>query len=271
MKKLVVSMFVVALTLSMFAVTGVHALDFGTEITVFDGIGSGTTGWNRASEDQEVAQGCVGEQGWDLEGMFLQGSELGLVGGFDFQNGKWDSQSKTQITSGDIFIDVTGDIVYGQNITGLKGNGNKDVNNQFGYDYAIDLNFDGDTLTYDVYQIDQTATLTMGWYRQNDTSGAWEYKNGGTLVQSGLIGSYQAGLSNADTGFLGGSHNALSLDLSFLGSNVNFTAQFTMSCGNDLLVGQGTTPVVATPEPGTLALVGLGLLGAVMLKRKTRK
>lgn len=271
MKKLVVSLVVVTLALTMLHVAKVQALNFGTNITAFDGIGEGTTGWNRRNEDQEVAKGCVGDQVWDLEGMFLQGSQLSLVGGFDFANGE--TAPYGQVYSGDIFIDVTGDITYGKNITGLdpKKNGNKDVKNVFGYDYAIDLKFNNGSLTYDVYEIDDDANLTMGWYRQNDTSGAWEYKNGGTLVQSGLSFDYQTGLSNAETGFLGGSHNAISLDLSFLGSEVNFTAQFTMGCGNDVMVGKGTTPgTVATPEPGTLALVGLGLLGAVVLNRKKR-
>lgn len=264
MKKLAVSLCVVMLALATLHVVNVQALDFGKKITAYDGLG-------QADEDGEVALNCVNSQEWDLEGMFLKGTELSLVGGFDFANGE--KAPYGQVYSGDIFIDVTGDIVYGQNITGLSGDGNQDVNeNKFGYDYVLSLNFNGSALTYDVYKIDQTANLTMGWYRQNDTSGAWKYnKSGGTLFQSGLIGGYQSGLSNADTGFGGGLHNALSLDLSFLGSNQNFTAQFTIGCGNDAMIGKGTTPVVATPEPGTLALVGLGLLGAVMLKRKNRK
>jgi hypothetical protein len=263
MKKLVVSICVAMLALATFQVVGVQAL--GTNITQFDGVGQGTIGWNSTNEDEEVAWNCVGEQKWDLEGMFLQGSELSLVGGFNFASGE------QGFLSGDIFIDVNGDFKYGKDVaTGLSGEGNKDIQNKYGYDYAIDLKFNNGKLAYDVYKIDGNATLQMGWYRQNDTSGAWQYKNGGALVQSGLLGGYQTGLSDAATGFKGGSHNALSLDLSFLGANQNFTAQFTMGCGNDLLVGKGTTSVVATPEPGTLVLVGLGLVAAALLNRKKR-
>ena len=42
----------------------------------------------------------VAEQKWDLEGFFLQGTTLTMIGGFDFLNGE------SNYTSGDIFISI---------------------------------------------------------------------------------------------------------------------------------------------------------------------
>jgi len=56
------------------------------DITIYDNRGTGT-GWYGGNEDQEVEPGMVNTQAWDLEGFFLQGNSLSMVGGFDFKNG----------------------------------------------------------------------------------------------------------------------------------------------------------------------------------------
>lgn len=261
MKKLLGSLAVFTLCVGFIGIANVFALDFGDEITIMDNAGTGTGWYSKAKEDQEVEKNCVATQPWDLEGFFLDGTKLTMVGGYDFLNGYHD------IYSGDIFLDVDGDIVYGQDVTTLSGNGNKGITNEFGYDYVLDLNFD--TLSYDVYQIDSSASLISPYYRQNDTSGAWKYESGGTLLTSGTI-DYLAGLSDADTGFAGGAHNAASVDLGFIASSTDFTAHFTMGCGNDDLMGQGhlDVPPTPTPEPGTLLLLGFGVFGLVGVARK---
>ena len=285
MKRLLVSSFIVTLVLSVVGVTSVFALDFGQQITVFDGAASAgwttayTTWWNTTNEDQEVEWGDEIGQAWDLEGFFLNNTTLTMVGGYDFKNG-YDG-----IYSGDIFIDVNGDMAYGKDVTGLNSSkvsglnwndGFKSLNNTFGYDYVVDMTFDPKTLasTYNIYQIDQTAVLQSGYYRQNDASGAWRYLSGGTLLGSGTL-TYQTGLQDSEVGFVGGNHNALSIDLNFLQAGTDFTVQYTMGCGNDDLIGKGSiapaAPVGGVPEPGTLFLLGSGLLGVAALARKQRK
>ncbi|PID57783.1 hypothetical protein CSB45_06040 [candidate division KSB3 bacterium] len=244
---------------------GLHhsvALDLGTDITIAD-LNSRGEGWYGDREDQETEPGTITNQSWDLEGMFLRGSQLSLVGGYDFRQGEH------KIYTGDIFIDVDGDIVYGQDITTLRGNGYQALSNSFGYDYVIDLTLDGNTLSssYDVYQLDASATLLSPYYRLNDESGAFRYVAGGELIGSGDV-FYQSGLSDAELGFLGGRHNVLSVDLSFLNPGTAFTAHYTMGCGNDDLMGSGSLAPTATPEPGTLLLLSSGMFAVIGLLRK---
>jgi hypothetical protein len=266
----------------------VWAYDLGQNVTVFDGTAIGTDSWwGNQNEDQEVEYNDQANQAWDLEAFFQKDMSLSMVGGYDFKNGY------EGVTSGDIFIDVTGDMVYGQNVTRLAGStnadgsnrvgttsndGNLQVKNVFGYDYVLDMNFAGST--YDIYQIDSTATLKMDYYRQNDTSNAWQYVSGGTKIGTGTF-TYTTGQTNAQTGLLGGSHNVVSgIDLSFLAKDipVDFVTHFTMACGNDNLIGKGQlaavpppTPPTGTPEPATMFLLGSGLIGLAGLKKRFNK
>jgi hypothetical protein len=94
------------------------------------------------------------------------------------------------------------------------------------------------------------------------------------LISSGSAFDYQRNLTDAATGFKGdselgkASHYALSVDLSFLNPGTSFTAKYTMGCGNDDLIGKGKIETPAVPEPGTLILLGGGLLGLIAIARK---
>lgn len=270
MKKLAVLISIVTMVLCVAGVNEVFALDLGQEITIYDLVSSSETGWYGQQEDNETEPGTVQHQSWDLEAFFLKGTTLSMVGGYDFVNGV--QGNGMLFTSGDIFIDVDGDAQYGPDNNGT-GYNNTIVNNTFGYDYVLDLDFaSSEGLKYNIYAIDETASVqtTTVYYNINQEANPWQYDSGGKLLGSGTI-DYQAGLNDSQLGLglVGGAHNVLSLDLGFLGADINnFTVHFTMECGNDNLMGQYYNPI---PEPSTVLLLGIGLLGVVGIGRQRIK
>lgn len=103
-------------------------------------------------EDQEVEPGMVYNQNWDLEGMFLTGTTLTLVGGWNFQNGytSWDSKL---YTSGDIFLGYkfsgdTDPVKYGESGNKLPNGGN--LTGSYGYDFVLRVNWG--TGAYDIVE-----------------------------------------------------------------------------------------------------------------------
>jgi hypothetical protein len=240
-------------------------ISFATNITIPDLNSSSSNSWYGTHEDQEVEPGMARSQAWDLEGFFVNGTVLSLVGGYDFKNG---AGSGKKFYSGDIFIDITGDAVYG-NTKGSE-NGNRQVANTFGYDYVLDL--DWDNLTYDLYGINGNSKVLTAYYKQNQGSSPWRYDSGGTLIYKDKNFDYITGLTDGQTGFLGGLHNKLSMDLSFLNTltgnaHTDFTVHYTMGCGNDNIMGYGTIP---NPEPATMILLGFGLIGIAGIGRKIK-
>lgn len=236
------------------------AIDLGDNITISDDNYQGS-GWYSNREDQEVEPGMVTGQKWDQEGFFLNRGSLTMVSGFDFVNGE--SGSGRHFSAGDLFLDVNNDAVYGDIHRG--SNGYETVKNSFGYDYVLDLDFS--TLSYDVYAIDANTDVVTAFYKQNDGSSPFQFHAGAgdVALASGTIDL--GTLTDAESGFQGGTHYFASLDISFLGDGTEFIAHNTMGCGNDNLMGQGTVEV---PEPGILAMLGLGLAGIGFSRRKAK-
>ena len=183
--------------------------------------------------------------------MFFDGRYLSIVGGWDFK-GELDG-----IGSGDIFISTMGKVSYGSGI--IDGSINKTVQNSFGYNYVFDVDWQSNT--YTLWEINENTLVTTATaFGQSNpvaySSGSVQKKGDGTF-------HYKDKLTDAETGFTGGQHFQVSnFDLSpILGPDGSFIAHFTQECGNDVIMGQ-------VPEPGTLILLGMGLLGISAMGRK---
>lgn len=253
-------------------------LGSASQITIFDNQKNNTANtadaWhNQENEDNEVEPGANIGQKWDLEGMFFDGTNLSIVGGWDFVNG---SGFNDGIGSGDIFISTSAPVSYGTSTINSSISNNpagNPIRNNFGYNYVFDIDWEsfGDTSTnpgvymgtYTLWQItDETfVTPSTGIGASNPVA----YHSGAVEGPDAITGNltYTSGLSDTDTGFTGVDHFMLSgLNIAdipnFKGS---FTAHFTQECGNDSIMGQ-------VPEPATMILLGMGLLGISAIARK---
>lgn len=223
----------------------VLALDLGQNITIYDE--NGYYGSGVGYEDGETEPGMVNSQIWDLEGFFLKQNSLSMVGGYNFRDGA----GNPLYTSGDIFISTGVAPAYEHKHK--SSDGNQLVTKTYGYEYVLDLTFNGDSGgTYSVFSLGSDAILETAYYKQNEGSSPWKYESGGTLTD--FSGTFLFS-TVTDTGFVGGTHYALTgFDLSFLGHGTDFYAHFTMECGNDNLMGKGTV----VPEPSTFLLFAAG-------------
>ena len=86
--------------------------------------------------------------------------------------------------------------------------------------------------------------------------------DGGTKIASLLSNTSGSDSPGGDLSF----YRIVSFDLAGLGLGSNLNLHWTMSCGNDAINGGGRITKVS--EPGTLALLGIGLLGLGVLRRR---
>lgn len=266
--KIAVAVLVLALAGTfMLAVESAYAYSYGTEITKYDGIG--TNGSGLYKEDNEAEPGMVQSQVWDLEGFFLKGKELTIIGGYNFYAGQ------EGMDAGDIFIDTDGNAVYSPNvIPGTYGSEDEVSNSKFKYDYVLDINWN--TGKFDVIDIRSADSIVkLGFYGDdhNMPSNPWIYVSGGTIINTALtFNTYgKASQSNSDTGFLGwngdNKHYVATFNISAIPNTGLAVFHNTMECGNDNLIGKAAL----VPEPSTLVLISAGLLGVGLVRRRILK
>lgn len=265
MNKILTMALLTVLTVGLLSSSDLYATGFGMNITIPDRMGSGT-GWYGAQEDNEVEPGCVTGHIWDLEAFFIEGLKLTMVGTIDFQNGIYYAGNGKTYRSGDIFIDVDGNVKYGPPNDG-SGKYKNEVANTSGYDYVFDIDFSN--LSYNLYEINSNTKVIAIVYAENQESNPWIYSRGAVRTVASGTATYKTGLLDSEVGGLNGGglkHNALTVDLSPISSyfhNNTVTFHNTYECGNDNLMG-------AIPEPGTLLLFGAGLLGLGVISRLRR-
>ncbi|MBI5588816.1 MAG: PEP-CTERM sorting domain-containing protein [Deltaproteobacteria bacterium] len=208
--------------------------------------------WNGyyANDDGVGPGGYVGPayggQSFDAEylGLYLDNSGklyFGLQTGFNLASGV--TTGGYHYNPGDLALEVNGDGVY---------------------DYAIRFSISGGVPTYTLYQV---STWQNVMYSQFGISDPFKYATGSS-VPTTFTGAYGTGVfaNNSD----GGTSYVLegSLDLSSLSlyNGGNLTLHWTMECGNDYINK-------TIPEPGTIFLLGSGLVGcgALGFIRRKRK
>jgi len=222
---------------------------------VFDGT------WTQAGADDPAigAGGYVGPgyggQAFDAEYLFYKQSgsilTIGLQSGFDLVDGHVYYDGR-HYYAGDLALSFDGD-------AGI-------------YEYAIDFGL----LTKDYYGdkvdagsgtgVDAAGLYSVSQWNNDMVPGhvgqATPFAmDGGAFVRSLLSNQTGSGTAGGATSY----YRIVSFDLAGLGLGPDMNVHWTMSCGNDVINGKGT---VSVPEPGSLALLGAGLLGLVLVRRR---
>lgn len=251
-------------TLAVAALLSLATTASATKLSVWD-----ADGWTQMSQTGGHGDGIVGPggggQAFDVEFLFYK------------------------------FDQATGTLSVGLQTGFDISDGHQIYNNKSYYGGDLALSFDGDKSSYE-FAVD-FGNLTKGYYGTNlgtDAAGLYsvntwnnEVYNGhnvshpfamasGTFLTAGNM-TKGSGINKAvgpDDGNFGSNktsyYNMFSFNIGALGlsaSTLNLDAHWTMSCGNDFL---DATADITVPEPGSIALLGLGLMGLLACRRRQK-
>ena len=153
-----------------------------------------------------------------------------------------------------------GDLYINKDGWNVSGAGPHYVNDTFssseGWNYVIHL--DPNNHTGNIYKINFSDII------MTSAPSGYAYRQG-----QAWMGGYGELVPGTVTGSIDSTGITYVLDFTNLGLGNEFGLHWTMKCGNDII--EGLDPLAPVPEPGTIVLLGAGLVGLAGILHRRKK